>query len=105
MANASVAEKFRSMESGAAPEASSNTLAWLDRFGRRFGHFIGGKWQRPAAGNYFATADPSTGEKLAEVAAGTAAGGKGPRRGGRGGLPGRQGGAPHRRGRPPVRAP
>ena len=43
MANTSVAEKFRSMEYGAAPEDPSNTLAWLDSRGRRFGHFIGGK--------------------------------------------------------------
>src|SRR5438876_858168 len=73
MANTSVAEKFRSMEYGAAPEDPRNSLVWLDRFGRRFGHFIGGKWRAPAQGRYFATADPSTGEKIAEVAAGSAA--------------------------------
>src|SRR5438067_8224437 len=73
MANTSVAEKFRSMEYGAAPEDPHNSLVWLDRFGRRFGHFIGGKWRAPAQGRYFATADPSTGEKIAEVAAGSAA--------------------------------
>src|SRR5438270_6728554 len=73
MANTSVAEKFRSMEYGAAPEDPHNSLVWLDRFGRRFGHFIGGKWRTPAQGRYFATADPSTGEKIAEVAAGSAA--------------------------------
>src|SRR6266513_112807 len=73
MANTSVAEKFRSMEYGAAPEDPHNSLVWLDRFGRRFGHFIGGKWRTPAQGRYFATADPSTEEKIAEVAAGSAA--------------------------------
>src|SRR5436309_9878008 len=73
MANTSVAEKFRSMEYGAAPEDPRNSLVWLDRFGRRFGHFIGGKWRTPAQGRYFATADPSTEEKIAEVAAGSAA--------------------------------
>src|SRR5947199_581977 len=73
MANTSVAEKFRSMEYGAAPEDPRNSLVWLDRFGRRFCHFIGGKWRAPAQGRYFATADPSTGEKIAEVAAGAAA--------------------------------
>src|SRR5438067_434309 len=73
MANTSVAVKFRSMEYGAAPEDPHNSLVWLDRFGRRFGHFIGGKWRAPAQGRYFATADPSTGEKIAEVAAGSAA--------------------------------
>jgi aldehyde dehydrogenase (NAD+) len=99
MANASVAEKFRSMEYGAAPEDSSNTLAWLDRFGRRFGHFIGGKWQRPAAGGYFATADPSTGEKLAEVAAGTAADVNAAVRAARAALPRWQALTPHARAR------
>src|SRR5881275_59757 len=73
MANTSVAEKCRSMEYGAAPEDPHNSLVWLDRFGRRFAHFIGGKWRAPAQGRYFATADPSTGEKIAEVAAGSAA--------------------------------
>jgi aldehyde dehydrogenase (NAD+) len=99
MANASVAEKFRSMEYGAAPEDSSNTLAWLERFGRRFGHFIGGKWQRPAAGGYFATADPSTGEKLAEVAAGTAADVNAAVRAARAALPRWQALTPHARAR------
>ncbi|HKF97709.1 MAG TPA: aldehyde dehydrogenase family protein, partial [Steroidobacteraceae bacterium] len=99
MANASVAEKFRSMEYGAAPEDSSNTLAWLDRFGRRFGHFIGGKWQPPKAGGYFATADPSTGEKLAEVAAGTAADVDAAVRAARAALPRWQALTPHARAR------
>ena len=99
MANASVAEKFRSMEYGAAPEDSGNTLAWLDRFGRRFGHFIGGKWQPPKAGGYFVTADPSTGEKLAEVAAGTAADVNAAVRAARAALPRWQGLTPHARAR------
>ena len=73
MANTSVAEKFRSMDYGAAPEDPLNTLAWLDGFGRRFGHFIAGKWLAPAQGRYFETTDPSTGEKIAEVAEGSAA--------------------------------
>ena len=99
MANTSVAEKFRSMEYGAAPEDSGNTLAWLDRFGRRFGHFIGGKWQPPKAGGYFVTADPSTGEKLAEVAAGTAADVNAAVRAARAALPRWQGLTPHARAR------
>ena len=73
MANTSVAEKFRSMEYGAAPEDPANSLKWLDEHRRRFGHFIGGKWKPPAQGRYFETADPSTGEKIAEVAQGSAA--------------------------------
>jgi aldehyde dehydrogenase (NAD+) len=73
MANPSVAEKFRSMEYGAAPEDPANSLKWLDQHRRRFGHFIGGKWKPPAKGRYFETADPSTGEKIADVAQGSAA--------------------------------
>ena len=69
----SIAEKFVSMEYGPAPEDSKEAVAWLDRHGRRFGHFINGSWQAPAAGEYFETIDPSNGEKLASVAQGSAA--------------------------------
>src|SRR6266852_5420325 len=61
------------MEYGPAPEDPREALAWLDRNGRRFAHFINGAWQAPAAGTYFDTADPSTGEKLATVAQGSLA--------------------------------
>ncbi len=66
----SIAEKFVSMEYGPAPEDPKEAGAWLERHGRRFGHFIGGAWQAPAAGEYFDTIDPSNGEKLAAVAQG-----------------------------------
>ena len=69
----SIAEKFVSMEYGPAPEDSKEATAWLDRHGRRFGHFIDGKWHAPTAGEYFDTIDPSNGEKLASVAQGSAA--------------------------------
>ena len=69
----SIVEKFMTMEYGPAPEDPREALAWLDRHGRRFGHFINGAWQAPAAGSYFDTSDPSTGEKLAAVAQGSAA--------------------------------
>ena len=68
-----IAEKFVSMEYGPAPEDSKEAVAWLQRHGRRFQHFIGGGWQGPAAGEYFDTVDPSNGEKLASVAQGSAA--------------------------------
>jgi aldehyde dehydrogenase (NAD+) len=69
----SIAEKFVSMEYGPAPEDSKEALAWLERHGYRFEHFIGGGWQAPATGEYFDTVDPSNGEKLASVAQGSAA--------------------------------
>src|ERR1700694_5396318 len=69
----SIAEKFVAMEYGPAPEDSKDTLAWLDHHKRRFGHFMHGAWVKPSAGKYFDTTDPSTGEKLASVAQGSAA--------------------------------
>ena len=68
----SIAEKFVAMEYGPAPEDPKEALAWLDLHSRRFGHFIDGAWRPPAEGGYFDTADPSTGEKLATVAQGSA---------------------------------
>jgi len=68
----SIAEKFVAMEYGPAPEDAKEALTWLDRHGRRFGHFVNGSWLQPSAGKYFDTADPSTGEKLASVAQGSA---------------------------------
>jgi len=69
----SIAEKFVTMEYGPAPEESKEALSWLDRHARRFGHFINGTWIEPSAGAYFDSADPSTGEKLARIAQGSAA--------------------------------
>jgi len=61
------------MEYGPAPEDPKESLAWLDRHKRRFGHFIGGAWKAPAEGAYFESIDPSTAEKIAEIAQGSAA--------------------------------
>src|SRR5437868_3149094 len=66
----SIAEKSVSMEYGPAPEDSKEAVAWLGRHGHRLQHFIGGEWRAPAAGGYFDTFDPSTGEKLASIAQG-----------------------------------
>jgi aldehyde dehydrogenase (NAD+) len=71
--NTTVAEKLRTMEYGAAPEDPALSVAWLDKFGRRFGHFIGGSWVAPAQGHYFDTSDPSSGEKIADIAQGSPA--------------------------------
>ena len=69
----SVVEKFRTMEYGPAPEDPKESLQWLDRHKRKFGHFIGGAWRLPAEGKYLETSDPSTGEKIADVAQGSVA--------------------------------
>src|ERR1700716_402284 len=94
-----IVEKFVTMEYGPAPEDPREALAWLDRHGRRFGHFINGAWQAPAAGSYFDTADPSTGEKLATVAQGSAADVDSAVKAARGALPAWQSLTPHARAR------
>jgi len=95
----SIVEKFMTMEYGPAPEDPREALAWLDRHGRRFGHFINGTWQAPAAGTYFDTADPSTGENLATVAQGSVADVDSAVKAARGALPGWQSLTPHARAR------
>jgi len=95
----SIVEKFMTMEYGPAPEDPREALAWLDRYSRRFGHFINGSWQAPAAGTYFDTADPSTGEKLATVAQGSAADVDSAVKAARGALPAWQSLPPHARAR------
>src|SRR5690242_5374833 len=69
----SIVEKFVTMDYGPAPEDPREALAWLDRHKRRFGHFINGAWQAPLDAKYFDTTDPSTTEKLADIAHGSAA--------------------------------
>ncbi len=67
----SIAEKYQTMEYGAAPEDPKEAVSWLDRHHRRFEEFIGGAWVKPASGEYMTTSDPSTGDALAEVAKGS----------------------------------
>src|SRR5215471_2150613 len=69
----SIAEQFVRMEYGPAPEDPKETLAWLDRHKRKFGHYIHGAWSQPADGVFFDSIDPATGEKLASIAQGSAA--------------------------------
>jgi len=95
----SIVEKFMTMEYGPAPEDPREALAWLDRHGRRFGLFMNGAWQAPAAGTYFDTADPSTGERLAVVAQGSAADVDSAVKAARGALPAWQSLTPHARAR------
>jgi aldehyde dehydrogenase (NAD+) len=69
----SIAEKFVTMEYGPAPEDPKDALLWLDRHGRRFGHFIDGAWRLPIEGGFFDSIDPASGEKIAAIAQGSAA--------------------------------
>jgi len=69
----SIAEKFYTMEYGAAPEDPKEAMQWLERHHRRFDDFIDGAWVKPAGGEYFETSDPSSGDPIAEVAVASAA--------------------------------
>ncbi|QYK41794.1 MAG: aldehyde dehydrogenase family protein [Paracoccaceae bacterium] len=60
---------FDSLAYGPAPEGATEAMAWLDRHGRRFGHWIDGAFTAP--GDTFATRNPATGTDLAEVTQGT----------------------------------
>src|SRR5712675_2045403 len=95
----SVTEKFLSMEYGPAPEDPREALVWLDRHGRKLGHFIGGSFRPPVDGVYFDTMDPSTGEPLAAVSQGSAADIDGAVKAARAALPAWQSLAPHARAR------
>ena len=95
----SIAEKFVAMEYGPAPEDPKEALTWLDCHGRRFGHFVNGTWLLPSKNEYFDTADPSTGEKIASVAQGSAADVDTAVRAARAALPAWQASTPHARAR------
>ncbi|HEY3599853.1 MAG TPA: aldehyde dehydrogenase family protein [Paraburkholderia sp.] len=69
----SVAEYFSSMEYGPAPEDDQPARAWLAQHEARFGHFVGGAWRAPAAGEHFASHEPASGRLLAQIAQGNAA--------------------------------
>ena len=95
----SVIEKFRTMEYGPAPEDPKESFLWLDRYGRRFGHFIAGRFEAPSEGRYFDSTDPSTGEKIADIAEGSAADVAAAVRAARAALPGWQKRSGHERAR------
>ncbi len=68
-----VAELFETLEYGPAPEASDEARAWIEARGGCFDHFIDGGWRAPSEGRFFPTFAPGTGERIAEVAQGSAA--------------------------------
>src|SRR5215213_855425 len=63
---ASVPEIFQSMEYGPAPESGVPAQQWLERHGRRFGLFIGGRWTDTGA-ETFETLNPATGKPIARL--------------------------------------
>lgn len=50
---------------GPAPEDASTALEWLDKHGRRFGCFVGGKWLECT--ETFASLNPADGSELAQI--------------------------------------
>lgn len=65
-----IADLYRTLEYGPAPENPEPARSWLEVHGPRFGHFIGGEWVTPEEGVVFPTANPASGEELARVAQG-----------------------------------
>ncbi|MBL8047244.1 MAG: aldehyde dehydrogenase family protein [Chthonomonas sp.] len=66
-----VGEILDSMDYGPAPEAANFANEWLDKHGRKFGHYLGGKWV--PAESHFASICPSTGKELAQIGQGSSA--------------------------------
>jgi len=62
---------FETLEYGPAPEAPQPALDWLAAHGKKFGHYIDGKWTAP--GETFASTNPATNKPLAEITRGTPA--------------------------------
>ena len=66
-----VAEIFKSMEYGPAPESDHPARMWLGKFERVFGHFIDGEWTEP--GETFDVINPANRELIARVSQGSQA--------------------------------
>ncbi|MEP7069149.1 MAG: aldehyde dehydrogenase family protein, partial [Usitatibacter sp.] len=66
---ANVAEIFKTMEYGPAPESDAEARAWLGRHEGTFGHYIDGRWTEPA--QTFEVVNPATAKVIARVAHGT----------------------------------
>jgi aldehyde dehydrogenase (NAD+) len=69
---ASVPEVFQSMEYGPAPEAPGPAQEWLERHGRSFGLFIGGRWTQ-RGNETFETLNPANAKPLATLTQASAA--------------------------------
>jgi aldehyde dehydrogenase (NAD+) len=64
---------FESMEYGPAPESDKPAVAWLERHGASFGHFVNGGWTKPAKSAQFDVINPANSKVLARVAQGSKA--------------------------------
>src|SRR2546430_17285522 len=55
------------MAYGPAPESDKPALEWLERHGRAFGLFVGGRWTKGKNGDAFDVINPATTAPLARV--------------------------------------
>jgi aldehyde dehydrogenase (NAD+) len=67
---ATVAEIFRTMEYGPAPESDKEVLAWLAQHEGKFGHFVNGGWTKSK--EHFEVINPANSRVIASVGQGTA---------------------------------
>uniref|UniRef100_A0A8C8SVP3 Aldehyde dehydrogenase domain-containing protein n=1 Tax=Pelusios castaneus TaxID=367368 RepID=A0A8C8SVP3_9SAUR len=58
---------YSAMEYGPAPEGAGSAQAWLEAHGRRFGHFVDGKWLKPEGRETASSINPATGEPLGDT--------------------------------------
>ena len=66
-----VREIFATMEYGPAPESAEFVDAWLEKHGRRFGHFINGRFVE--GGSTFEVINPANKATIATVSQGSSA--------------------------------
>jgi len=65
-----VAEIFKTMSYGPAPESDAEARRWLERHGPALDHLIANRRVAPAEGAYFDSLNPATGQPLIGVAQG-----------------------------------
>ncbi|MFZ1751169.1 MAG: aldehyde dehydrogenase family protein, partial [Saprospiraceae bacterium] len=63
-----IKEIYQTMEYGPAPESNKESIDFIESHQGKFQLFIDGKWEKPASGVYFDSINPSTTEKLAQIA-------------------------------------
>jgi len=63
-----IAEIFKTMSYGPAPESASTAQAWLVQHNSRFDLYINGAWQAPKNGQHAPVYNPANGKELAQVA-------------------------------------
>jgi aldehyde dehydrogenase (NAD+) len=66
----SIKEIFANMDYGTAPESTDMAEQWYAGRDNKLLHFIDGKWQQAASGEFFETRNPATNTVLAQVADG-----------------------------------